>query len=952
MALQDSDAAYVQKGEQAVVFTVPEGRFAGFRLWPLDHAGSVTINGAVVVSPEGKFVETFSPRMLVPTSPELGYKVEGGKGRLNAIPGAGLIFVPKQPLDLTRDWFPVEPRRAAAEFAIAFGVAALLLLLGGRVPAATRARLVAMCARIRDGQETRPVATLLLMAMVATVLSCFPVVFEGKSFVSPGNGATLLYDDFPTIPDAPDEPWEDVRGADTGATMWAHLPYSVIQHRAIFVDHELPLWNRWTHCGTPLLGQGQSMIGDPLHWIPIAANGAAWSWDVKFLLARFVFALGIGLCVRAATGGLWAAALMTLSSAFIGFFAYRFNHCAIFSVSYAPWMLLCWLSVARGAGRVWPWVVGIALANFWELNSGTAKEASMLIAGLNFTGALLVLGARRPMRERFQRLAAMAWGCALFVFLSAPHWMVFLDTLRNAWTSYQTSKAWQIQPGLAIGVFDDLFYRQSVAGELQFNPSANFLVLLGCLWALANFRRMLAVPFFLPLSIGAVIPAAIVFGVVPPGLLTRLPFIANIQHIDNTFSCVLIIHLLVIAGFGLRAMWERSRDGDSADMLIVAGLFIALLAMFFGYTQAAHRAGTSMLKAGETIHLSAFFLAYGSALAVALLLIPWAVRSLRVRPNPAALLTAAVCLFAFHFRHAQWDATKFDYYAMNPRTRSDLAAPSQILSGLRAVIERTGEPARVAGLGGTLVPGYNIVAGIEHFTGADAVLSPYQRDLAEASGAVAVWDWRWILPRQRVPTARPLTDLWNVKWLVGAPHEQPKDIPGTTLNLSRDLDLYTSPTVWPRAFFTDRLVSCASFENFVSLLRTGDGRPFAAVSPRTPAQLPEVMPGELDGRTVTVARDYRITSNTTTFSINAPSAGVAVLAESFVPGDWIATIDGKAAAPFRVNHAFLGVKIDAPGSHTIRFEYWPRLLTPSLWIALGGMVLLLLTPVAAMRWRR
>jgi hypothetical protein len=39
-----------------------------------------------------------------------------------------------------------------------------------------------------------------------------------------------------------------------------------------------------------------------------------------------------------------------------------------------------------------------------------------------------------------------------------------------------------------------------------------------------------------------------------------------------------------------------------------------------------------------------------------------------------------------------------------------------------------------------------------------------------------------------------------------------------------------------------------------------------------------------------------------------------------------------------VNHAFLGVNLPAAGVHTLRFVYWPRLLTPALWIALAGLV--------------
>ena len=32
--------------------------------------------------------------------------------------------------------------------------------------------------------------------------------------------------------------------------------------------------------------QGLSMLGDPVHLLPIFANGAAWAWDFKFLIAK------------------------------------------------------------------------------------------------------------------------------------------------------------------------------------------------------------------------------------------------------------------------------------------------------------------------------------------------------------------------------------------------------------------------------------------------------------------------------------------------------------------------------------------------------------------------------------------------------------------------------------------------------------------------------------------
>ena len=949
----ESASARVTTGEQTLVFALPDARLQAFRLSPLDRQGNVRIEGATLTGPDGEIVHTFPAEAFSPVTPATVLKIEDGAVVLAGEPGGGLRFASAKPLRLGRRWVPFDAAGAARQFAIAAIATMLALAAAGLFPAGARGRFAGALARLRDNQARWPGTTLLASALLATCLSCHPVIFGGKSFVSPENGATCLYDDFPTLPLSEAEGRGHTRGVDVGAVMWAHIPYSMIQHRAIFRDHELPIWNRYTQCGSPLLGQGLSMIGDPLHWIPIAANGAAWAWDLKYCLARLLFALGTGFLVRAATGRLWLAVLLTISASFLGFFSYRFNHPALFSLCYAPWILLCWVRAARTPDRVWPWAIALALANFWELNSGTAKESAMLIAGLNFTGALAVALGDQPFWNRIARLCVMGWGCVLFLLLSAPIWLLFLDTLHHAWTNYASAKAYQIQPSLAIGLFDDLFYRQTTVNEMHFNPSANFLVLLGCIWALTDFRRLARDGVFIAIFTGAALNAAVVFGVVPPGLIARLPFIGNIQHVDNTFSCVLIIHLLAIAGFGLRSLWDRAARGTwTSNVMIATLLLTTLAAAFLGYTQAAHRSGRSLLDAGETMRFSMFFLASSIALYAGVLLMPWFVRSLRARPSFGAVLGAGLCLFLFHFRHGMWMGTKFGYYVMNPANRTNLAAPSPSIADLQSLLEKDTAPARVAGLGGVLVPGFNAVFGFEHFAGADALVNPWQRQLAERLGSNPIWDWRWVLSREEFPAARAMGDLWNIRWYLGTPGEQPRDVPGLQHVRTLDLDLYTSPTVWPRAFFSDRLIECASLDNFIALLADSDTAPFAAYVPPKPIDRLPVGKDALAGRQITPARAYQHTSNTTTFTIDAPEPGVAVLGESYERENWRVTMDGRRVDYFRVNQAFLGVRLKEPGLHTLQFKYWPRFLTPGLWLALTGVAGLSLTLLLGIFTRR
>ena len=142
-------------------------------------------------------------------------------------------------------------------------------------------------------------------------MSCYPVVFFGKSFVSPNNHSHtyLLYGEMPTVPGYKDVATDDEKGSDLGAAMWQNWPYSVVESRGLFKYGELPLWNRYNSCGLPLLGQGLSMCADPLQLLVLLGGGSSGAWDLKYILAKFLFAACIGLCVLQAARHLGAASL-------------------------------------------------------------------------------------------------------------------------------------------------------------------------------------------------------------------------------------------------------------------------------------------------------------------------------------------------------------------------------------------------------------------------------------------------------------------------------------------------------------------------------------------------------------------------------------------------------------------------------------------------------------------
>ncbi len=71
-----------------------------------------------------------------------------------------------------------------------------------------------------------PIGFVLIGAVVALCLSSYPIIFLGKSYVSPGYGPQMLYDVLPYVPGYRSIDTE-VLPADAGAMPWQNLPYSL-----------------------------------------------------------------------------------------------------------------------------------------------------------------------------------------------------------------------------------------------------------------------------------------------------------------------------------------------------------------------------------------------------------------------------------------------------------------------------------------------------------------------------------------------------------------------------------------------------------------------------------------------------------------------------------------------------------------------------------------------------
>ena len=214
------------------------------------------------------------------------------------------------------------------------------LLIG----AAGQAAKLALRLRIDEAPQRRQTAVVAAVALIATLLACLPIIFLHQSFLGPGNGNfPYFYSTCPFVVGTSDCRTEDIHGADTGAMALAFFPAVVVQQQAVTQFGEFPLWNRYNSSGITMVGQGQMMLGDPLNWLQWLVGVDALSLDIKFIFLRFVFAAALGLSVLTVTRALRPSVMVAFAAPFVGYFIYRVNHPAIFTLCYAPLISLAWL---------------------------------------------------------------------------------------------------------------------------------------------------------------------------------------------------------------------------------------------------------------------------------------------------------------------------------------------------------------------------------------------------------------------------------------------------------------------------------------------------------------------------------------------------------------------------------------------------------------------------------
>jgi len=917
---------------------IPPGRYLALRIDPGETSGETSIENIRIADARGEIVIRLSTDELLAAN-DVDKVIHAGTSAIayvsKPVGDPQLVLKPASAIDLSLSWRYVFGRllRLSALYAfLILACATVIEIVGRRAQRGSHEKVLSFRA-VAPASPRHPVLTVAIAGLSGAVLATYPIVFFNRSFVSPTVGAHILYRVPPFIPGSADMQVWSADGADVGAGLWQNVPYSFIQYRAVFQDHEVPLWNRYNSAGRPLLGQGISQFLDPLEWLPILAGGNAWGWDLKFVFARVLFAVGIGLLVLRTTGHLPSAIAMAISASFLGYFLLRFNHPAYFSPIFAPWIILAWTTIVESStrrGRLVALSVVLA-ASVAQVGTGTPKEGTITLLVAHLAGLLNLVFSSHDFRRKLNVLMAMIVLGTITICITAPQWLIFYDTLvRNA-TVYSTPRAEFATPSQFAGLFLGRLagHLSAWAGHPWIIAGFNPFVLIMLAWSVVKLPLLIRQRTFVAFALTGGGSLAVAFGLVPTKLILAIPFINNIHHLGDTFVCASLAPMFVVAGFGMREMWQAfgARNWLLQEGVISLGL-VLLVASAFVDSDYNNYPGLLKMALGITV--------------LAVLLLPlffrWAIELNSGRAAFVAGVTAAAAFIIIHAplgMHLRTNTSADSGLFFVPGQRPNFYAPSRAVEFIRS---RSSQPYRIAGVDLVMMAGVQSIYEVESICGADPLFTPTYEELIDALGIFRnPMVWFNFVREGDIPRIDPALDLLGVRFLLADYRSNVALTQGTLVRYQADLTVFERPTAWPRAFYASKARIYEKASEIASMAYEEPGRPFAAVQ-RSDAEgisrLERAISAS-DEAMIVPADDYKLTSNSTRFRVGASGPGVIVLMEAFWKGHHHVTVNGTAVPSVRLNHAFIGIPIDSAGQYdvTVKFE-------PAIWPVTRGLFIM------------
>ncbi len=238
---------------------------------------------------------------------------------------------------------------------------------------------------------------------------------------------------------------------------------------------------------------------------------------------------------------------------------------------------------------------------------------------------------------------------------------------------------------------------------------------------------------------------------------------------------------------------------------------------------------------------------------------------------------AGIIVLAFipHFRFGLYNFGR-DTWLMLPGQRTTLNAPSPAIDKIKA---DNSAPFRIVGMRWNFYGDYAAVYGLEDIRSCAPLSNQEYVNLIKNFPGFQFAE-PWMVEVTNAVAAQPLLNLLNVKYLLGPPQVSLQ--PGLDFRIVNrsDFGIVENLEAWPRAFFSDKVVSIPTSGEFVKQLLANGKQPFIALAPEEIQKQPGLQQLETTtNAVVSPATNYQLLPNSTAFDVHAPSAGVVCLVE-------------------------------------------------------------------------
>ncbi|MCM2315311.1 MAG: YfhO family protein [Thermoanaerobaculia bacterium] len=681
----------------------------------------------------------------------------------------------------------------------------------------------------------------------------------------------------------------------TNDTAKLFLPWHQVVREELAAGR-LPLWNRYSFSGYPLLGNGESAPFSPFFvatiFVPLPKQMVAMAGLKIFVALLFAY-----LAARQRGLSAWAACFASAAFSLSVYQTVYLNYSAATVSALAPAALFALTLAVESRTRRACFLVSAVVASLLAAGHPESVLHVAVGCGVVLAGDALFCADRRSWLRGFGMACA---GALLGLAVAAPAWIPVLEQVlqsarfaelashREMTEPFRVAAAWALLSPDAFG-----------------NPAHGNWSWIYNYSVVASSYAGLVTLCFLPAALGRGVPRRILWLALSAtalflvcmdwtwlGVLNDVPPLSLVANDKMRFMVVL---LAAIAVGGVLDHLNRGAIAIALCSTAVAGwLLVELFRQHYGS------------------HFGAWALLAPAGLAVVWLAIA-ASGAARARVVIVAFCATLAELFAFN---VPFNAAVDEKYFV-PRL--------PIVERLRAIAPR--EPFRIAGHDWVFLPNNSAQYGLEDIRGSDPMAwAPYVEFLK-----LVTIDTPGADVRRVVDAGLPAIDFLNVRYLFTEPgYEAPG---GWTLRYEgADGRLFENEEALPRFFAPERLQHGAGERCCAELGRIADFRSVAVIE--------EAGGGRTDSNEG-LQSIWLEQTRPTRFRLTLDASRPVLIASSqpATPG-WKVIVNGEASTLVRTNGAFIGFRVPA-GRSKVVVEYAPTSFRASCVIALlalGGMI--------------